>query len=105
MASIMLGYRNRVCCVRPVDSIRAHRPVRMAPALMPSRAGAVLLVLLACAGGTAIAQPLIQPPPAVAVEPQDDPGFFEVRSAMAELRDGVYYLNAIIGYRLSTEAI
>jgi hypothetical protein len=34
-----------------------------------------------------------------------DPGFFEVRSAVAELRDGVYYLNANIGYRLSTEAI
>jgi hypothetical protein len=24
---------------------------------------------------------------------------------MAELRDGVYYLNAVIGYRLSTEAV
>ncbi|HEX7237361.1 MAG TPA: DUF4390 domain-containing protein [Gammaproteobacteria bacterium] len=53
-----------------------------------------------------MAQPLIQPPPPpFAAEPQDDPGFFEVRSAMAELRDGVYYLNAIIGYRLSTEAV
>jgi uncharacterized protein DUF4390 len=73
---------------------------------MRSRAGAVLLVLLVCAGGAATAQPLIQPPPEpVAVEPADDPGFFEVRSAMAELRDGVYYLNAVIGYRLSTEAI
>ena len=73
---------------------------------MRSRAGAVLLVLLSYAGGTALAQPLIQPPPPpVAAEPQDDPGFFEVRSAMTELRDGVYYLNAVIGYRLSTEAI
>jgi uncharacterized protein DUF4390 len=73
---------------------------------MRSRAGALLLVLLVCAGGGASAQPLIQPPPEpVAVEPADDPGFFEVRSAMAELRDGVYYLNAVIGYRLSTEAI
>jgi len=74
---------------------------------MRSRAGTMLLVLLSCASGTALAQPLIQPPPPppIAAEPQDDPGFFEVRSAMAELRDGVYYLNAVIGYRLSTEAI
>jgi hypothetical protein len=73
---------------------------------MRARAGAMLLVLLGCVGGTAIAQPLIQtPPPPIAAEPQDDPGFFEVRSAMAELRDGVYYLNAVIGYRLSTEAV
>jgi hypothetical protein len=78
----------------------------MAPALKRSRARAVLLALLTCAGGTAFAQPLIQPPPEpVVVEQGDDPGFFEVRSAIAELRDGVYYLNAVIGYRLSTEAI
>jgi len=77
----------------------------MAPALMRSRAGAVLFVLLAAANGLATAQPLIQPPPPVAVEQTSDPGFFEVRSAIAELRDGVYYLNAVIGYRLSTEAV
>lgn len=78
----------------------------MAPALMRSRARAVLLVLLTCAAGAASAQPLIQPPPEpIVVEQGDDPGFFEVRSAMAELRGGVYYLNAVIGYRLSTEAI
>ena len=78
----------------------------MAPALMRSRAGVVLLVLLAAASDAATAQTLVQPPPpSVAVEQESDPGFFEVRSAIAELRDGVYYLNAIIGYRLSTEAV
>ena len=78
----------------------------MAPALMRSRACAVLLVLFAATSNFATAQTLVQPaPPPVAVEPANDPGFFEVRSAMAELRDGVYYLNAIIGYRLSTEAV
>jgi hypothetical protein len=46
----------------------------------------------------------VRPEPPVVIEEQDDPGFFEVRSAMAELRDGVYYLNAVISYRLSTEA-
>ena len=64
-----------------------------------------LLVALSLVGGVAVAQPLVQPPPPVAVEQQDDPGFFEVRSAIAELRDGVYYLNAVIAYRLSTEAV
>jgi hypothetical protein len=34
----------------------------------------------------------------------DDPGYFVVRSATAELRDGVYFLNASIEYRLSSEA-
>jgi uncharacterized protein DUF4390 len=77
----------------------------MAPAPMRSRAGAVLFVLLAAANGVATAQTLVQPPPPVAVEQATDPGFFEVRSAIAELRDGVYYLNAVIGYRLSTEAV
>ena len=79
----------------------------MAPALMRSRACcAVLLVVLTAANGIATAQTLVQPPPPPApVEQQTDPGFFEVRSAIAELRDGVYYLNANIGYRLSTEAV
>ena len=40
--------------------------------------------------------------PAAAQEP--DPGRFEVRSASVELKDGVYYLDAWLEYRLSTEA-
>ena len=65
-----------------------------------------MLAFLSLAGAPVVAQPLVQPPPPAAVEPEnDDPGFFEVRSAIAELRDGVYYLNAVIGYRLSTEAV
>ncbi|MGI9257415.1 MAG: DUF4390 domain-containing protein [Gammaproteobacteria bacterium] len=38
------------------------------------------------------------------VNAQDDPGRFEIRSASVELRSGVYYLDAWIEYRLSTEA-
>jgi hypothetical protein len=53
---------------------------------------------------TAGAQTLVQPAPPVLVTQQPDPGYFEVRSAMVELRDGVYFLNAVIDYRLSTEA-
>jgi hypothetical protein len=66
---------------------------------------AVLLVLMVAAANAALGQPLVQPPPPVPVEQVDDPGFFEVRSAVAELRGGVYHLNAVIDYRLSTEAL
>jgi hypothetical protein len=87
-----------------VDRLFAHSSFGTAAALL--RAGAALLAVLGLTGSPAVAQPLVQPPPPVAVEPLGvDPGFFEIRSAMAELRDGVYYLNAIISYRLSTEAI
>ena len=34
----------------------------------------------------------------------DDPGHFEVRRAAVELRDGVYFLDALIDYTLSSEA-
>jgi hypothetical protein len=89
-----------------VDRFRDHSPLETAAALMRSRGGAVLLGFLAFSASSAVAQPLVQPPPPVGVEQRDDdPGFFEVRSAIAELRDGVYYLNAVVGYRLSTEAV
>ena len=35
---------------------------------------------------------------------EDDPGRFEVRSASVELKNGVYYLDAWLEYRLSTGA-
>ena len=74
---------------------------------MRLRARLLLLVFLGLGCGIAVSQPLVQPPPPqpIAVEQESDAGFFEVRSAIAELRDGVYYLNAVIAYRLSTEAV
>jgi hypothetical protein len=41
---------------------------------------------------------------APAVSAQSDPGYFEVRSASVELDSGVYFLNAWIEFRLSTDA-
>ena len=38
------------------------------------------------------------------VHSQEDPGRFEVRSASTELRSGVYFLNARVEYRLSSDA-
>jgi hypothetical protein len=52
--------------------------------------------------GLAHAQQFANAPVRVPVEP--DPGRFEIRSASTELRAGVYYLNAAIAYRLSSEA-
>jgi hypothetical protein len=40
----------------------------------------------------------------VAAQEDEDPGRFEVRTASVELMDGVYYLDAWLEYRLSTEA-
>lgn len=39
-----------------------------------------------------------------AARAQEDPGRFEVRTAEAELRAGVYYLNAFIDFDLSSDA-
>jgi hypothetical protein len=50
----------------------------------------------------AIAQNFIDRPPPVPA--QDDPGYFEIQAAGAQLRYGVYFLNASIVYRLSTDA-
>ncbi len=99
----MLGYGSRTCCVRPVDSLRDHKPVETPPPL--PRGCVALLLALTCAAGTALGQPIVPQAPPIAVEEPVDPGFFQVQSAVAQLRDGVYYLNAVVDYRLSTEAI
>jgi hypothetical protein len=100
----MLGYESRTCRERPVEPFRNDSQLRTALAQLRSCAQALLCLAAATLGPAAFAQPLVQPPPPVAIEEQNDPGFFEVRSAMAELRGGVYFLNARISYRLSTEA-
>jgi hypothetical protein len=43
-----------------------------------------------------------EPPPPLKVE--EDPGYFAVREARTELQDGVYFLDARIEYRLSSDA-
>lgn len=100
----MLGFVSRNCCVRPVDSRCTDSTIETA--LAPARAWALLLLAISIgAVAPGRAQTLVSPQPPIAIEEQDDPGFFEVRSAVAELRDGVYHLNARIAYRLSTEAM
>jgi hypothetical protein len=89
-----------------VDLLRNHSHVDTARAPVRSLGVAVLVILVVAAASAALGQPLVEPPPRpIPVEQVDDPGFFEVRSAVAELRGGVYHLNAVIGYRLSSEAL
>lgn len=100
----MLCYGSRICCVRPVDSRCNDSSLKTG--LAPGRAWALLLLAVSVSPfAPGQAQTLVSPPPPIAVEEGDDPGFFEVRSAVAELRDGVYHLNARIAYRLSTDAM
>jgi hypothetical protein len=65
--------------------------------------GAALARAIACAlwcwSFAAVAQELL-PQPIV----QEDPGHFTIREANVELDDGVYFLNAWVEYRLSSEA-
>lgn len=101
----MLCCGSRTCCVRPVDS-RCNNSF-FKTALAPGRAWGLLLFAVSFSPlAPANAQTLVTPAaPPIAVEEGNDPGFFEVRSAVAELRDGVYHLNARIAYRLSSEAM
>jgi uncharacterized protein DUF4390 len=58
------------------------------------------------AGGQELVSPP-PPPPPIRIEPPgdaDDRGRFEIREAGAELMSGVYFLDATIDYRLSSEA-
>jgi hypothetical protein len=88
-----------------MDSRRNHSHERTALASLRSWARLAAIALVLCTAGGVAGQALVSPPPPIAIEDQDDPGYFEVRQAMAELRDGVYYLNAVIAYRLSSESM
>ncbi len=62
-----------------------------------------LAFALGLLASTAFGQALTADIPQV-VQAADDPGRFEVRSASVELDNGVYFLNARIEYRLSSDA-
>jgi hypothetical protein len=58
-------------------------------------------VLVLCTAGLGSSQEFLAQAPNL---DSDDPGLFEVREAAVELVDGVYFLDAAIALRLSTEA-
>jgi hypothetical protein len=96
----MLLYSSRRRCEPQVYLLRNN-------SFLPTATAALFGCLRVCApallfaGLAASGQQLV---PAQPVARADDPGHFEIRSATAELRSGVYFLNARIEYRLSSEA-
>jgi len=93
----MLASPSRKVCTRPVSLTRNNRPLPISTRSLAT----ALFCLTLCAG--AQAQDLIERPPPV-IQQQEDAGHFEVRTANVELDGGVYYLNARVEYRLSSEA-
>jgi hypothetical protein len=50
------------------------------------------------------AAPTAPPAARAPIQGEEDPGYFEIRQADTELKNGVYFLDALIEYRLSSEA-
>jgi len=70
-------------------------------------AGVAALLLLSftlVARAQDFAAPQAPPRPSAPVKGEEDPGYFEIREASTQLKDGVYFLDALIEYRLSSEA-
>lgn len=53
---------------------------------------------------SAYAQDFLPPQQSLPVDAPEDPGHFEIRNASLQLSGGVYYLDALIEYRLSSDA-
>jgi len=98
----MLGYGSRTCRESPVESHRNHSPPATAVTPLRLLSWACVFSVAAWLATGVVAQNFVAEPPPVLLE--DDPGYFEIQRANAQLRYGVYFLNAAISYRLSTEA-
>jgi hypothetical protein len=80
---------------------------------LPPTAPAALKRGLSLAGLLVLSLPLVSraqefaatpPPPPAPLNIEEDPGYFAVREASTALQDGVYFLDARIEYRLSSDA-
>jgi hypothetical protein len=102
----MLGYESRSRWVPPVYLHRNHSSPTTAAArpLGAYAAFGLWLLVSVAAHGQALISDLPPRPPPPEQPASDDPGRFDIRSASAELDGGVYFLDARIDYRLSTEA-
>jgi len=83
--------------------------------LLPPRARAVLRVVASVAAllllsltfavrAQDFAAPQAPPRPPAPIKGEEDPGYFEVRQASTTRKDDVYFLDALIEFRLSSEA-
>jgi hypothetical protein len=85
--------------------VHALRNSSLTPRVGPSLRRWALTLFFCAVAASSVGQTLVQPAAPAAPSPaQSDGGAFEVRSASTELRDGVYFLSAVISYRLSTDA-
>src|SRR5262249_13180136 len=71
--------------------------------LLAGVAALLLLSFTLVARAQDFAPPQAPRPPAP-IKGEEDPGYFEIREASTTLKDGVYFLDALIEYRLSSEA-
>src|SRR6476646_8791857 len=106
MASIMLAYSNRQRSDRPMYVTRnsTAQPSPKAGLLLLVVAALLFLSLPLGARAQDFAAPRAAPPPAPIKGEEEDPGYFEIREASTQLKNGVYFLDALIEYRLSSEA-
>lgn len=98
----MLGYGSRTCREPLEFHLNHSSPATAVKTLRLLSWACVLIVASWVAAGIPAQNFIAEPPPAAAVA--DDPGFFEIQTARTDPRFGVYFLNARISYRLSTEA-
>jgi hypothetical protein len=71
---------------------------------LAAAAALLFLSLTFVAGAQDFAAPQAPPQPPAPIKGEEDPGYFEIREANTQLKDGVYFLDALIEYRLSSEA-
>ena len=86
---------------------RNKRPTLDLDSVLRGLAGVAALLLLSftlVARAQDFAAPQAPPHPPAPVKGEEDPGYFEIREANTQLKDGVYFLDALIEYRLSSEA-
>jgi len=85
-------------------------PPRPKVALRRFAAAAALLFLSLLSSFTPLARaqdfaaPQSPPQSPAPIKGEEDPGYFEIREAHTQLKNGVYFLDALIEYRLSSEA-
>lgn len=104
----MLAYSSRQRIDRPMYFTRNNNAPLWPKAGLRLLVGvaALLLFFLSLplgAGAQDFAAPKATPPPAP-IKGEEDPGYFEIREASTQLKNGVYFLDALIEYRLSSEA-
>jgi Domain of unknown function (DUF4390) len=103
----MLAYSSRQRSNRPMYFARNNNAMPLPKAALRLLACVAALLLLSLPPGVRaqdFAAPTAPPAAPAPIKGEEDPGYFEIRQANTELKNGVYFLDALIEYRLSSEA-